>query len=528
MQQSRLVGKVVFEHEGALMYCDSARSFDKTNSLKAYSNVHMNQGDSLFLWGDFLNYSGDTKLALVTGDSVRLKDDKVELFTPRLNLDRKTNVAYYTTGGRIINDENRLKSRTGYYNTASKVFVFQRNVVLTNPRYVIESDTLRYDSEARFAYFEGPTTITSDSSLIYTENGLYNTVTDIAQFRENTFLYDENKVLSGDSMYYEKTNDFGQVFGNMVLHDTVDDYILAGNYGEYLGSIDSAFVTEEPIYSLIDKDEGDTLHIHGDTLISSVRITYMFNKIDSPKKDTLQKSDDSLRLGRKADTSLLAKNTTPKSDTAQATNTALQSANDSLNFKNPADSLLKKYRQVLIFNKVRFFKTSIQGSADSMTYNTLDSAFKMYYNPVTWNDSTQITGDTIIMTTRNDKLDSLKVFGNAFIVSIVDSLKTNQIKGRTMYGRFSDNALTRVYVNGNGQSLYYARKEDKSYIGLNRSLSANIIIKFKDKQVSTIGFLKKPEAILYPMKDITSDLAKLEGLKMRFTERPTKKADIFK
>lgn len=464
LDKSRLIGNVILEHDGALMYCDSAYNFGKTNSMKAYSNVHMNQGDSLFLWGDFLDYNGDTKLALVTGDSVRLKDDKVELFTPRLNLNRNTNVAYYTTGGRIINDENRLKSRTGYYNTSSKVFIFQRNVVLTNPRYVIESDTLRYDSEARFAYFEGPTTITSDSSIIYTENGLYNTVKDIAQFRENTFLYDENKVLSGDSMYYEKTNDFGQVFGNMVLHDTVDNYILSGNYGEYLGSIDSAYVTQEPVYSLIDKDEGDTLHVHGDTLLSSIK----------------------------------------------------------------TDTTLKTYRQVLIFNNVRFFKNAIQGAADSLTYNTLDSAFKMYYNPVTWNDSTQITGDTIIMTTRNDKLDSLKVFGKAFIASIVDSLKTNQVKGRTMYGRFSDNALTRVYINGNGQSLYYARKEDKSYIGLNRSLSANIIIKFKDKQIKSIGFLKKPEAILYPMKDITSDLSKLEGLNMRFTERPTKKADIFK
>lgn len=460
--KSRLIGNVILEHEGALMYCDSAWNFGETNSMKAYSNVRINQGDTLFLWGDYLEYNGNTRQALVTGDSVRLEDDEVKLTTDRINLNRKTNVAYYTTGGHILNDENVLVSEAGYYNTSSKVFVFQQDVVLTNPRYVIESDTLRYDSEARFAYFEGPTTITSDSSLIYTEKGVYNTVQDIAQFEKNTYLYDDNKVLSGDSMYYEKTNDFGEVFGNLFLHDTVDNYIISGQYGQYLGSIDSTFVTDNPVYSLIDQE--DTLHVHGDTLLSSMS----------------------------------------------------------------TDTLNQEYRQLRIYRGVRFFKRDLQGACDSLTYSTADSAFKMFYTPVTWNDSTQITGDTIFMTTRNDKLDSLKVFGNGFIVSIVDDDKTNQIKGKTIYGQFSDNALKRVYVNGNGQSLYYARKEDKSYIGLNRSLSSFIIIKFKNKQVDSIGFLKKPEAILYPMKDVTPDLSKLEGLQMRFDERPTKKSDIFK
>ncbi len=462
LKKTRLLGNVVLEHEGALMYCDSAWRFDESNTAQAFSNVRINQGDTLFLWGDYLEYDGNTRLAVVTGDSVRLKDPKVELTTTQINLDRNTDIAYYTTGGRIVNDENLLVSQAGYYNTASKVFVFQKDVVLTNPRYVIESDTLRYNSNTRFAYFEGPTDITSDSSFIYTTDGQYNTALDIAQFRKNTFLYNNNKILTGDSLYYEKNDDFGEVFGNLVLIDTADHYVITGNYGQYTGATDSAFVTLEPVYSILDND--DTLHVHGDTLLSSNRL----------------------------------------------------------------DSLGEEYRQLRIFHQVRFFKKDLQGACDSLTYATSDSIFRMFYKPVTWNDSTQITGDTILMTIRNEKLDSLKVFGNAFIISIVDSLKYNQVKGRNMFGRFSGNELKRVFVNGNGQSLYYARQEDKSYIGMNRSISSNIIIKFKNKQVDQIGFLKKPEATLYPLKDVTPDMTELEGFFTRFEERPTQKADIFK
>lgn len=446
------------------MYCDSAWRFDESNTAQAFSNVRINQGDTLFLWGDYLKYDGNTKLALVTGDSVRLKDPKVALTTTRINLDRNTNVAYYTTGGRIISDENILVSEKGYYNTSSKVFVFQRDVVLTNPRYVIESDTLKYNSNTRFAYFEGPTTITSDSSLIYTTDGNYNTVQDLAQFRKNTYLYSNNKTLTGDSLYYEKRNDFGEVFGHMVLHDTADHYVITGDYGQYTGATDSVFVTKEPVYSILDND--DTLHVHGDTLLSS----------------------------------------------------------------NRTDSLANEYRQLRVYHKVRFFKTDLQGSCDSLTYATSDSIFRMFFNPVTWNDSTQITGDTILMTSRHEKLDSLKVFGNAFIISIVDEelIRYNQIKGRNMYGQFKDNGLKQVYVSGNGQSLYFPKQDDGSFIGMNRSISSNIIIKFKDKQLDKIGFLTKPEAKLHPLKEAVGDLSKLEGFFPRFEERPTKKADIFK
>ena len=49
-----LIGNVAFRHDSVYMYCDSACFYEKTNSLEAFDNVKMVQGDTLFLYGDYL------------------------------------------------------------------------------------------------------------------------------------------------------------------------------------------------------------------------------------------------------------------------------------------------------------------------------------------------------------------------------------------------------------------------------------------------------------------------------------------
>jgi lipopolysaccharide export system protein LptA len=461
--KNRLIGNVVFEHEGALMYCDSAWLYGRENRIEAFEKVYINQGDTLKLWGDYLEYSGNTRKALVTGKTVKLTDPEMTLITNRLNYDRNLNLAYYTTGGEITNAENLLVSQLGYYNSANKLFNFKDSVRLTNPDYYIACDTLDYSSESRIAYFLGPTTITSDSSYIYCENGLYNTVKDVAQFEKNAQVYDGDSYLTGDSIYYVKKREYGEAYGNVLIHDTVENYLITGGYGEYSGVSDSAFVTLDPLYSIVD-DENDTLHVHGDTLYS---VKYL-------------------------------------------------------------DSLEQSHRLVKVYFGVKFYKSSAQGKCDSLTYSSQDSTFRMYRKPVIWDDSTQITGDTIYMLTQNNKPDTLLVFQDAFMLLQVDSVKDNQVSGKTMTGKFSKDELRRVFVNGNGQTIYYPKEENGDFIGMNRSVSAALRIDLKESEVKKITFLKKPEGTLFPMGQIPQDQRKLDGFFPRFTERPTQKKDLFK
>ena len=444
------------------MYCDSAWLFSDENRLRAFENVRINQGDTLFLSGDYLQYNGNTRLAMVTGEEVILRDPDMTLTTTRLDINRNKHLAYYLQFGEIIDGENTLTSFQGFYETQSKIFHFKDSVVLVNPEYRIESDTLDYNSHTKVSYFRGPSTITSDSSFIYCENGRYNTLSDIAQFNENALIYEDNRFLTGDSIYFEQNRNYGEAWGNVLIHDTVENYLISGQYGEYHGYRDSLFVTQEPLYTLVD-EEKDSLFLHADTLISVKRF----------------------------------------------------------------DSLASEYDLLRAFYKVKFYKSNLQGKCDSLSYASLDSTFKMYNNPILWDDSTQITGDTIYLEMRNDEPDSLKVFPDAFMLSLVDSTKENQVSGIRILGKFKNSELSRVLVSGNGQTIYYPQEEDGDFIGMNRSLCSNILIHLKENEIKRIIFLKKPEGKLYPLENLSGELKFLPGYLNRFEERPDEKRDLF-
>ena len=74
-------------------------------------------------------------------------------------------------------------------------FSFKKNVVLNNPQYIVNCDTLKYNTFSKVAYFLGPTTIksTREYNIIKCENGWYDTDKDISQFNKNAVIITKNK-----------------------------------------------------------------------------------------------------------------------------------------------------------------------------------------------------------------------------------------------------------------------------------------------------------------------------------------------
>ena len=210
----RLVGDVIFMHEGAIMNCDSAWYYFNENRFEAYSNIHINKGDSIHLYGAKLDYNGSNNKAIVRQNIV-LMDKDMQLKTEELHYFLKTNIASYYSGAIITNKENVLKSQKGDYLSSSKTIVFKSDVTLDNPEYLIECDTLHYNTESEIAYFYGPTTIKSESNFIYCEDGWYNTLTDKSKFSGNAYLYSDNQKLSGDVLFYDRKNGYGKALNNI-------------------------------------------------------------------------------------------------------------------------------------------------------------------------------------------------------------------------------------------------------------------------------------------------------------------------
>lgn len=271
-------GSVVFRHDSVYMYCDSAYFYNQTNSLEAFGNVKMNQGDTLFLYGDYLFYDGNTQIAMVR-ENVRMENRNTTLLTDSLNYDRILNLGYYFEGGTLMDEENVLTSDWGEYSPATKLAVFNHDVKLVNPKFTLTSDTLKYSTETKIANIVGPSDIVSDKNHIYSELGFYDTNKEQAELLDRSVLTNEGKKLTGDSLFYDRLKGYGEAFDNVVMNDTVNKNMLTGNYCFYNELTEEALVTKRAV--AIDYSQGDSLFMHADTL----RMKTFFLNTDSMYKE---------------------------------------------------------------------------------------------------------------------------------------------------------------------------------------------------------------------------------------------------
>jgi lipopolysaccharide export system protein LptA len=260
-----LRGNVRFRHDGALLFCDSAYFYEKANSLDAFSNVRIVQGDTLFVYGDYLYYDGNLKLARMR-QNVRLVNRETTLTTDSLDFDRNTNLAYYRYGGKIVDPENTLTSAWGEYNTSNSDALFRKNVFLTNKNFVMESDTLHYNTKTSIANIVGKTHILyQDETDIYSTRGWYNTeVEQMMLLDKSKIIHKDGKVLTGDTIYYDKSKKFGEGFINVTMNDTVKKNTLYGEYVYYNENDETGLATDSAL--LVDWSSADTLWVHADTL----------------------------------------------------------------------------------------------------------------------------------------------------------------------------------------------------------------------------------------------------------------------
>ena len=258
-----LVGDVVFRHDSIYMYCDSACFYEKTNSLEAFHNVKFVQGDTLFLYGDYLFYDGNTQLAQVR-NNVRMENRTTTLTTDSLNYDRIANLGYFFDGGTLMDEQNVLTSDWGEYSPATKMSVFNYEVKLVNPQFTLTSDTLRYNTDTKIASIVGPSDIDSDENHIYSELGFYYTQQGQAELLERSVLTNNGKRMTGDSLFYDRNRGIGEAFQNVEFVDTISKNMLTGDYCFYNQLTGYAFATDKAVAT--DFSQGDSLFIHADTL----------------------------------------------------------------------------------------------------------------------------------------------------------------------------------------------------------------------------------------------------------------------
>lgn len=453
-----LRGNVRVSHEGVVFTCNKAYYFQKENYIKAFGDVQMVQGDTLYLNSKYAEYSGEVKKAYATGNVI-MRSPESTLVTDTINFDRNVQEAYYNTQGTITNRENTLKSKSGRYFVAQKKFQFLTAVTITNPKYTIKSNHLDYYTNSGHSYLFGPSTITSKENYIYTEKGFYDTKKNLAQFVKNSYIKYKDRRIEADSLYYDRNKEFASGTNNVKITDTINKGIVKGHYAELYKLKDSLFITKRAV--AINIVENDSVYIHGKKLMVTGK---------------------------------------------------------------PNNRIIRA------FNNVRFYKTDMSGKCDSIHSDQKKALTKLIGRPILWNYENQMTGDVMHLIGNNEteKLDSLKVLNNAFIIS-KDTLEAgfNQVKGQNLYGKFKENKLYEVDVVKNTEVVYFLRNDKNELIGINKNVSSRINMTLDKNTIDTITFFDNVDGDIYPEKELPENARKLRGFIWRGDERIKSKEDIF-
>jgi lipopolysaccharide export system protein LptA len=266
-EYKRLLGNVKFKHEDEIMTCDSAWFFSDRNTMEAFSNVHIKQGDSLDLYADYLNYDGNKRISHVR-HHIRLIHNKAILYTDSLNYYRNENLAKYYGTGRLEHGEDTLTSEYGYYYSVSQNFIPVKNVVMHNPRFTMFTDSGFYNSGENKAYFVSPTKFVTDSAIGYCSAGWYEVPNDYIYLGKQSRIEGRKAVLTGDSLFYDMKKDEGWGYRNTVLNDTVRKIMIKGNHIYYSGKLKQGIATDSAVFVQID-DQKDSLFLHADSLLLS-------------------------------------------------------------------------------------------------------------------------------------------------------------------------------------------------------------------------------------------------------------------
>lgn len=484
-----LRGNVCFRHDSALMYCDSAYFYDKQNSLHAFGHVHLIQGDSIEGFGDKLYYNGNTKMAKFRKRVKLIHNGETTLTTDSMNYDRANNIAYYFSGGMIQDTINTLTSEWGQYTPDNSQALFSHHVKLVHPKFVLECDTLCYNTETYQADIVSPTEIIYEhETTILSSSGWYNTSTERSMLlKRSLIIHADGMTLTGDTIYYDKAIGYGKVLGNMQSVDSANHMTLYGNKGEVWESDNHGYVTDSAM--LVEwSDSTMYSYIHADTLFT--------DQIPYQRRDLIEK--DSVLV-------------------------------DSV-WQYPAPDTIwtdTTYIQIRAYNNVRIYREDMQCVCDSAHYNGRDSIATLCGDPVCWNESNQVSSDTIRVYIKNGEVDYLHGIGNAIAIKQEGSLEFDQLAGKEMYAYVRDGDVYLVDVQGNAETVFYPREEDGSYVGVNRTQSSFVKLYLENRQIHHILFTTSTAGVMIPMDQATDEDKYLATFFWADQERPRKPGDIF-
>lgn len=417
----------------------------------------------------------------------------------------------------VQGDTLSLYSKYAEYNGNVKQAFASGDAVMTSPDATLVTDTIYFNRNTQEVFYNTQGTITNKENTLQSKSGRYFAEQKKFRFLTAVTITNPNYVIKSNHLDYFSNSGHSYLFGASTITSKTN-YIYTEK-GFYDTKKNLAHFLRKSYIKYNDRlIEGDSLYYDRNREFASasrnVKITDSINRgIIKGNYAEIYKKKDSMFVTKRA----VAINFVE---------------NDSVYIHGKKLMITGKEgnRIIRAFNNVRFYKTDMSGKCDSLYSSSKIALTKLIGKPILWNGESQITGDVMHLIGNNNtqKLDSLKVLNNTFLVS-KDTLGTgyNQVKGQNLFGKFNEGKLHEVDVIKNTEVIYYMRNDAKELIGINKNVCSKINLILENNAIETITFFQQVDGDIFPEKDLPENARKLRGLQWRGEERIKSKEDIF-
>lgn len=419
-------------------------------------------------------------------------------------------------------DSIQMTSRYAEYNGKTEFAFATGDVNLRSPESTLVTDTVFFDKKNQIAFYNSYGTIKNKDNTLKSKSGKYYLNEKKYKFTSAVTLSNPKSVIKTNHLDFYENSGHAYVFGPSTI--TSKENVIYTENGFY--------DTETGIGKL---QKGSKI-TYSNKVIEGDDLYYDREKNYSRGINNVKITDTINNMVAKADYVEMYRNTTTRKDSIILTKRALvitKIEKDSLYMHGKKIQVTgpPENRIIKAFNNVRFYKTDMSGKCDSLHSSNKTALTQLIGKPVIWNFDNQMTGDVIHLIGNNttEKLDSLKVLNNAFLIQ-KDTLRLNdynQIKGKNLYGRFENNNLKYVDVVKNAEVIYYMNNDANELVGINKSVCSAINLELNENQIETITFIKNTDGIIYPEADFPENARKLRGFVWRGEERIKSKENIF-
>lgn len=469
-------GHVRFRHGGMIMTCDSAVFYTEQDRADCFGNVRMTQGDTLFIYADRLYYDGLRQFAQLkngpTAPIVKMINRKDTLLTDSLDYNLAIRLGWYERGGELRDPTTTLTSIYGQYSPATKDAEFFHDVVLINRKdnFRLLSDTLYYNTATGIARIETKTRIEGENDTIITTGGTYNTKTGFADLTQRSLIIhkdsNENVVtLEGDSIIYDRDTEISRAYRfngigkrgrAVVLTDTANKSIMIGGFGYYDNKKRESMATDYPL--LMEFSRPDTIFLRADTIRTYVMQT-------EPETDSL-----------------------------------------GVALSEPEEYYLAK-----AYDRARFFRSDLQGIADSITYVGIDSMLFLNRAPVVWSEERQINGEIIEVHLNDSTADWVKLPQNGMMMEHIDEDFYNQLSAKEMLATLEKGVMKKLEAEGNVMAIMLPQETDSSYNKLVHAESSFLDVDFADNDVERLKMWPQVDGTVKPIGQVIDSEKLLKG-----------------